>query len=163
VREFWSVHQSIDVTPKNILLYNITGFPSPFGVTTISLPRGGQDSNSLRFGAEYGFDVGSYRLQARAGVAYETSGIQQAYVSPLTIDSNKVSASIGGGLFIGKHWRFDGVLSHVFASDVTVSPQEAAVPRVSPVKGNPTPLGWVNGGSYSARADVVGVGLAYLF
>jgi long-chain fatty acid transport protein len=163
VREFWSVHQSIDIAPTNILLYGITGFPSPFGVSPISVPRGGQDSSSVRLGGEYGFGLGSYRLQARAGVAYETSGIQQAYVSPLTIDSNKVSASIGGSLYIGKHWRFDGVLSHVFASDVTVSAQEAAVPRVNPVKGNPTQTQSVNGGSYSSRADVVGVGLAYAF
>lgn len=163
VREFWSVHQSIDITPKNILLYGITGFPSPFGVAGISVPRGGQDSNSVRLGGEYAFGLGHDRLQVRAGVAYETSGIQQAYVSPLTIDSSKVSASFGGGLYIGKHWRFDGVLSHVFASDVTVTPQEAAVPRVNPVKGNPTQTQSVNGGSYSSRADVLGVGLAYTF
>ena len=58
-------------------------------------------------------------------------------MSPLTIDSNKVLASIGGGLFIGQHWRLDAVYSHVFASDVTVTPQEAAVPRVNPVPGQP--------------------------
>ncbi len=163
VREFWSVHQSIDITPKNILLYGITGFPSPFKVAGISVPRGGQDANSVRFGGEYTFAIGRDKLQARAGVAYETSGIQQAYVSPLTIDSSKWSLSMGGGLYIGTHWRFDGVLSHVFASDVTVSPQDAAVPRVNPVKGNPTQTQSVNGGSYSSRADVLGVGLAYTF
>jgi long-chain fatty acid transport protein len=163
VREFWSVHQSIDITPTNILLYGITGFPSPFGVSGISVPRGGQDSNSVRLGGEYAFPLGDYRLQARAGVAYETSGIKEAYVSPLTIDSSKFSASIGGGLTIGKHWRLDGVLAHVFASDVTVTPQEAAVPRVNPVKGNPTQTQSMNGGQYSSRADVLGVGLEYRF
>jgi long-chain fatty acid transport protein len=163
VREFWSVHKSIDITPENILLYGITGFPSPFGVAGITVPRGFQDSNSVRLGAEYAFAVGDYRLQGRAGVAYETSGIKEAYVSPLTIDSNKFSASLGGGLYIGKHWRLDGVIAHVFASDVTVTPQEAAVPRVNPVKGNPTQTQSVNGGSYSSRADVLGVGLEYRF
>jgi hypothetical protein len=74
-----------------------------------------------------------------------------------------VSASIGGGIYVGKHWRFVGVLSHVFASNVTVTPQEAAVPRVNPVKGNPTATQAVNGGSYSSRADVLGVGLQYIF
>ena len=34
VREFWSVHQSIDVTPSNIQLLNVTGFPSPFAVSS---------------------------------------------------------------------------------------------------------------------------------
>jgi long-chain fatty acid transport protein len=163
VREFWSTHQSIEVTPRDILLYGVTGFPSPFGVSPISLPRGGEDSNSLRAGGEYRFEVGGYHLQVRAGLAYETSGIKEAYVSPLTIDSSKVSSSIGGSLYIGRHWRMDGVFSHVFASDVRVSPQEAAVPRVNPVKGNPTQTQSINGGAYSARADVVGVGLEYRF
>jgi len=163
VREFWSVHQSIDVTPSNIQLLNVTGFPSPFAVSSISIPRGGQDSNSVRLGGEYKLPVSEYFLQLRAGVAYESSGIKEAYVSPLTIDSSKVTLSIGGGLFIGEHWRLDGVLAHVFASDVTVTPQEAAVPRVNPVLGNPTQTAAVNGGHYSARADAVGVGMQYLF
>jgi len=163
VREFWSVHQSIAIAPKDILLYNVTGFPSPFAVSSFDIPRGGQDSNSFRLGGEYKFPVDQYWLQARAGIAYETSGIQEAYVSPLTIDSDKVTASIGGSLYIGEHWRFDAVYAHVFASDVTVTPQEAAVPRVNPVKGNPTQTAAVNGGTYTARADVLGVGLAYSF
>ncbi len=53
--------------------------------------------------------------------------------------------------------------SHVFANDVTVTPQEAAVPRVNPVTGNPTQTTSVNGGSYSSRADVLGVGMQYKF
>jgi long-chain fatty acid transport protein len=163
VREFWSVHQSIDITPNNILLYKVTGFPSPFAVSPISIPRGFQDSNSVRFGGEYTFRIGDYKLQPRLGVMYETSAIQEAYVSPLTIDSSKVMGSFGGGLYIGQHWRLDAVLAHVFASDVTVTPQEAAVPRVNPVKGNPTQTTTVNGGAYSSRADVLGVGLQYAF
>jgi long-chain fatty acid transport protein len=163
VREFWSVHQSIDMTPENIQLLNVTGFPSPFAVSGISIPRGGQDSNSVRLGGEYKFAVGDYKLQTRLGFAYETSGIQTPYVSPLNIDSNKVLASLGGGLYIGEHLRLDAVYSHVFANEVTVSPQEAAVPRVNPVTGNPTPTASVNGGSYSARADVLGVGMQYRF
>jgi long-chain fatty acid transport protein len=132
-------------------------------VSPISIPRGGQDSNSVRLGGEYKFAVGDYKLQARAGVAYETSGIQTPYVSPLTIDSDKVLTSIGGGLFIGPHWRFDAVLSHVFAANVTVTPQEAAVPRVNPVLGNPTQTTAVNGGTYGAQANVLGVGMEYRF
>jgi len=163
VREFWSEHQSISVTPTDIQLYKIQGFPSPYAVSPISIPRGGQDSNSIRLGGEYKLPIQDYFLQLRAGFAYESSGIQQAYVSPLTIDSNKYTASIGGGLFIGKHLRLDAVYAHVFMADVNVSPSQAAVPRVNPVQGNPTATASVNGGSYSAGADAIGVGLQYAF
>jgi long-chain fatty acid transport protein len=163
VRELWGTHHSIDIHPDNIELLNVTGFPSPFAVSSISIPRGGQDSNSIRVGGEYKFAVGEYKLAPRVGFAYETSGIQEAYVSPLNIDSNKVLLSLGGSLYLGTHWRLDGVISHVFASDVTVTPQEAAVPRVNPVQGNPTQTAAVNGGRYSSRADVLGVGMEYRF
>jgi long-chain fatty acid transport protein len=163
VREFWSEQQSISVTPTDIQLYKITGFPSPFGVSPISIPRGGQDSNSIRLGGEYKLPLDDYALQLRAGFAYESSGIQQAYVSPLTIDSDKYTASLGGGLFIGRHWRLDAVYAHVFMNDVTVSPAQAAVPRVNPVQGNPTQTAAVNGGHYSAGADAIGVGMQYAF
>jgi long-chain fatty acid transport protein len=163
VREFWSVQQSLDITPQDIALYRITGFPSPFRVSPISLPRGLQDSNSVRLGAEYAYDLLGIRFQARAGFAYETSAVPEAYVAPLTVDSNKIVASIGGGILVNAHWRVDGVLSHAFAADVTVTPQEAAVPRINPVRGNPTQTVAVNGGTYGANLWVLGAGLEYRF
>ncbi len=163
VREFWSMHKAIDVLPDNITLVGVYSFPSPFGVAPISLPRNFQDTNSFRLGGEYTMMIAGYTIDVRLGGNYEKSAIPSAYLSPLTIDLDKVTASIGGGLYIGEHLRLDGVYAHVFTMDTTVSPSEAAVPRVSPVRGNPTPLEAINGGSYSARADVLGVGLNYKF
>jgi hypothetical protein len=37
------------------------------------------------------------------------------------------------------------------------------VPRVNPVRGNPTATEKINGGEYSARALVLGVGVNYKF
>jgi long-chain fatty acid transport protein len=117
----------------------------------------------VRLGAEYFGHAGGYGLTGRLGINYEQSAIPRAYLSPLTLDLNKVTASIGGSLHVGKHWRLDAVYAHVFTGDATVDPAEAAVPRVNPVKGNPTAGEAVNGGLYSARADVIGVGVNYRF
>jgi long-chain fatty acid transport protein len=163
VREFWTTHHSIDIRPDNIAITGITGFPSPFAVSPISIPRNFDNSNSYRLGGEYTLALGSYQLDLRVGINYETSAIPNAYLSPLTIDLNKTLLGFGGGLHIGQHWRLDGVYAHVFASDTTVSPAEAAVPRINPVKGNPTATEAINGGIYSARADVLGIGVVYKF
>jgi long-chain fatty acid transport protein len=160
-REFWSVEKSLDITPENIKLYGITGFPSPFGVSTISVPRGMQDTSSFHLGGEYAFALYGLKVQARAGVSYESSSLPEPYVGALTIDSNKVAASIGGSLFIGEHWRLDGVLSHSFEGHVNVTPGEAAIPLINPVKGNPTQNNAVNGGSYAVDLWVLGGGLEY--
>ncbi len=165
VREFWSLHDSIDIESKNVRLYDITGFPSPFGVAPISLPRNFQDSNSFRLGGEYSLKnlLRDYWIDLRAGISYETSAIPNAYVSPLTYDANKLIGSVGGGIHIGEHWRMDGVASIIMLNGTTVDPADARVPRVNPVRGNPTATEPINGGTYAARALILGVGVNYKF
>jgi len=165
VREFWSLHDSIDIRPENLQLLDVTGFPSPFGVAPISLPRNFQDSNSFRLGVEYMTKsiFKENQTDLRAGVSYETSGIPQQWVSALTYDANKVIGSIGGSIHAGEHWRFDGVAAMAFLGSTSVAPEDASVPRVNPVQGNPTKTESVNGGDYSARALILGVGLNYRF
>jgi long-chain fatty acid transport protein len=162
--EFWGVHHSIDIVPTDITLLNVRSFPSPFAVSPISIPRNFTDSNSVRVGGEYSIRLNEqYRLDGRLGVNYETSAIPAAYLSPLTVDMNKVFLGFGGSLHIGPHWRFDILYGHVFASDTTVSPAIAAVPKVNPVQGNPVASEAVNGGVYTASADILGGGLNYRF
>jgi long-chain fatty acid transport protein len=163
VREFWSNHTEIDVYPSGITINGITGFPPGFKVGTIVIPRHFQDSNSLRLGGEYTLPVGAYRLEIRGGVAVESSAVPAAYESPLTVDLNKLTTSLGLGIRIGAHWRFDGVYAHVFGESTTVSPSQAAVPAINPVQGNPTPSSPINAGTYTAQADIVGFGLNYGF
>jgi long-chain fatty acid transport protein len=164
VREFWSLHDSIDIKPKSMQLLDVTGFPTPFKVAPISLPRNFQDSNSVRLGGEFMFKepIYSYRTALRAGISYETSAIPTEWVSPLTVDTNKVQIGGGAGLFIGK-WRLDAAFSYIFAPDVEVDPATAMVPRVNPVKGNPTASEAINGGTYTIRALTLGGGLNYKF
>lgn len=165
VREFWGIHDSIDIRSENIRLYDITGFPSPFGVAPISLPRNFQDSNSFRLGGEYSLKnlIKDYWIDLRAGVSYETSAIPPEWVSPLTYDAHKVIGSAGGSVHIGEHWRMDAVGSLVMLNGTKLDPADAKVPRVNPVRGNPTSTEPINGGSYNARAIVLGVGINYKF
>jgi long-chain fatty acid transport protein len=163
VREFWSVEKSLDITPDDIQLLNITGFPSPFNINAISIPRGMKDSNSVHLGAEYTPDIAKKMLVARAGVSYETSAIPAAYVSPLTIDSNKLAASIGGSIIVNEHLRLDGVFSYTIQGDVRVAGQSAQVFISNPVNGNPVTPDYVNGGTYHVNLWILGGGLEYRF
>ncbi|MEO6573622.1 MAG: outer membrane protein transport protein [Polyangiaceae bacterium] len=164
VREFWTTHHDIQVIPDNVNLVGVTGFPSPFKVAPINLPRQFENANSYRLGGELSFkSPHDYTVTGRLGVSYDQSAIPPAYLSPLTIDLDKVTVSIGGGLHIGEHWRFDALYAHVFAIDQRVETSEAKVPRVNPVQGNPTATEAINAGLYSARADLIGVGLNYKF
>ncbi|HVY48574.1 MAG TPA: outer membrane protein transport protein [Minicystis sp.] len=161
--ERWSMHDAITVTPNHLALEDVAGLPKDYFVPTIKIPRDFQDSVSVRAGGEYSFKLLGYQWEGRGGVSFETSAVPNQYLSVLTIDSNKVTASLGLGLHVNK-WRFDAVYGHVFAFDQTVDPRQAKIAQIVPVSANPpkTPDN-VNGGQYSARADVVGVGLNYQF
>jgi long-chain fatty acid transport protein len=101
-------------------------------------------------------------MDLRGGLSYETSAIPRPYLSLLTIDMDKVTLAVGGGVHVGEHWRLDMSYAHLFASSVNVPADEAKIPRVNPIVGN-APFEAVNGGRYSASADLVGVGAQYTF
>lgn len=162
VHEFWSQHSSIDAQPQDIYLENITGAPKSVAMPKIVIPRGFVDSDSFRIGSEWLFTAGGYRMALRTGLSYETSAVPNSYMSLSSLDFAKTTLSFGGGLFIGPRWRFDAVLAHTFANDVIVTPEEAKIPRINPLKGN-APLEAVNGGRYTATADLIGVGLNYSY
>ena len=162
VREMWSIHDAIDLVPDNVAIEGISGLPRRVPLPPIKFPRNFQDSNSFRLGAEYGFDLWGYPMRVRTGISYETSAIPRDYLSILTIDMDKITTSLGYSISFGQHWRVDAVYAHLFASSVDVSPDEAKIPRVNPLPGN-AQLESVNGGKYSASADLIGVGVVYTF
>lgn len=160
-REFWSQHQSIDITPDNIVIHNVTGMPDPIRVPAMSIKRGFKDSNSFRLGGEYAFEALGLQLQGRAGVSYAQSAIPTAYVSPLTVDMDKVTGSVGLGLRVSERMQVDAVFSHVFGKDTQVSTSDAAVRLINPLASEDMPTEAINAGAYSARADILGVGVRY--
>jgi long-chain fatty acid transport protein len=162
VREFWGMHDEIELTPENIAIEGASGLPRRVPVPPVKVPRGFQASNSFRLGGELTFKVWQYATTLRAGANYETSAIPADYLSLFTIDMDKLTLAVGGGLHVDEHWRFDLTYAHLFASSVDVSPDTAKIPRVNPLSGNAPPEA-INGGQYSASADLFGVGAEYRF
>jgi long-chain fatty acid transport protein len=159
----WSMHDAITLTPDGIALKNVAGFPQTYYVPPISLVRHFQDSVAVHLGGEYGFHAGGLDWDVRAGTAFETSAVPNAYESVLTIDQNKLTAALGGGIHV-KSLRFDLTYAHVFGFNVNVDPAAAKISLVSPVMANPPKHpDYINGGSYAARADVIGLGMTWTF
>ncbi len=161
--EAWSMHDSIVMTPDNVKLTGVSGFPSEYQVGQIKLERGFTNTYSVRIGGEQGFDIGGYGLDLRAGFMYEKSAIPNKYLSALTVDLDKYTIAIGGSLHVGK-WRFDGTYARVTGISAKVDPKTAGITQVNPVRANPPAFpDRINGGTYQANANVYGVGLAYQF
>lgn len=161
-RELWSSHQSVDILPEDVRIYDVTGIPSPFNVPAISIPRRFKDSQSFRLGGQYLLSVGrAFAVEVRAGVSYEQSAIPAAYLAPLTVDTDKVTGSVGLGLRLGERLWLDAVYSQAFGGLRKVTPEEAAVPRINPMADDSAPAAFINGGTYQVRTSILGAGLRY--
>jgi long-chain fatty acid transport protein len=166
VREFWNAQKELAITPTSLSFVNITGFPSPFAVPPVSIPRNFQPSNSFRLGAEatvirppehvWGLDV-------RAGINYETSAVPDDYMSPLTTDLNHITLGLGGSIHASKQLRLDAMYAHLFGFATDVDPRTAQVSAVNPLKGNPVTPVPINAGHYESHANIIGLGAAYTF
>jgi long-subunit fatty acid transport protein len=126
------------------------------------MPRGFVDSQSFRLGGEARFHLAGVPLAVRAGGSHESSAVPPAYLNLSALDFDKWVASVGASFYAEPHWRFDAVWAHTFAATTWVDPDVARIPRINPIDGN-APFEPVNGGRYSASADVLGVGINYQF
>ena len=160
VREFWSVHDVIHVEPRAMSIDGIVGMPPELAMPNIDIPREFQDADSFRVGVEWETLVGERRVDARAGLSYDSGAVPTEYISLSSLDFDKTIVSIGGSLHVDAHWRVDALYGHVFGADASVVPSSAQIPRVNPLSGN-APLEAINGGDYSVSADLIGVGVNY--
>lgn len=159
VYEAWSMHDAIVATPDDIVLRGVLGVD--YRVSTIEIPREFQDTFSIRVGGEHRLELGGTPVDLRAGLMYESSAVPKSHLSVMTIDLDKVTATLGGSVHLGK-LRLDAVYARVMGFGVDVPTDGAALSPVNPIRANPPEVPRaINAGSYSARANVLGVGLAY--
>lgn len=157
------MHDEIEVVPEGVSLRGLPGFPDPLREANQTIVRNFQNSYSVRLGGELEQDVSEgIALGVRGGASYESSAIPPEYMSVLTVDAPKLTLGLGGSVAAGS-WRFDVVFAHIFGWDVEVAPEDAKSPLLSPIESRLAELHAVNGGTYSARANVVGLGLRYSF
>ncbi len=162
VREFWSIHKTIEIENTGMRINGVVGMPPEAKIPNLSMAREYEDAHSIRAGGELRSTIGGYKITIRAGASYEQSAIPTPYLSLNALDFEKVMLTVGGTLYVGKHWALDAVYAHMFTSSVYVPPAEAKIPRLNPLKGNAENEP-VNGGQYDSTADLLGVGVRYSF
>lgn len=163
VWEGWSVHDRIDLTPRDIRITGVRGVGT-YDVGPVVIGRGFRDVWSLRLGAEHETNLSAtMRLGARVGLQYETSATAPAYTNVMTMDADKFVASLGASLGFGR-WHVDAVFAYMFASSVVVDPRDARLYPTAPFRAGPeAPRYAINAGSYDLRVNVVGLGARYAF
>ncbi|MCL2823447.1 MAG: outer membrane protein transport protein, partial [Polyangiaceae bacterium] len=107
VYEAWSMHDTVSVTPYDIVYQDVLTLKDEYVAVSQTVPRHLKDTWSLRLGGETSFDVSSYRIDLRAGAMYEKSAIPPAYMTTITIDLDKVVLGLGGSFHFTPNFRLD--------------------------------------------------------
>jgi long-chain fatty acid transport protein len=164
VFEGWAIHDKIEINRagSGVNLLGVTGFPSPYPIGDLTVPRNFRDTFSVRLGGEYGGGNERFNWRVRAGISYERSAVPKEYLSVLALDLDKLTPSVGLSLgFSGV--TIDILYAHVFGISTSVDPQQAKLYALSPVRADPIPQTAINGGDYTLQANVIGLGLSYKF
>jgi long-chain fatty acid transport protein len=168
--EAWSMHDEIAISPSGsgIRMKNVGPLFETYEVGPISQQRGFRDTFSIHGGFEHGFEVGGYPMQFRGGLSYERSAVPPSYLSVLTVDLDKVQLALGHSMWVSaeRKLRLDIVYAHTFAFSADVDPHAAAIEKVRVLRANAPPpeeTVKINGGKYTAQADVIGVGLNWQY
>ncbi|MCB9603752.1 MAG: OmpA family protein [Sandaracinus sp.] len=164
VYERWSMQDAATITPKNVWIRDAVAI-GDYQVGPISIPRNMNDVWSLRLGGSY--RVWDDRLDLSAGVNYETSSFDDAYLTPLTLDTGKFVVGLGASVEVHEGVWIDVSYAHVFLQDRNVT--DSQVPQPNPIRPPRNPdvdpnaggVVYVGNGNYQMEADMVGLGIRW--
>lgn len=154
--EGWSTQRDLTITPKNVWLRGVTAV-GDYQVGPIVVPRNMRDTYSIRFGVEYRHP-GSW-WTVRGGVQYETSAFDDAHLTVLTLDSDKVIASLGGAFEVTEGLFIDVSFAHAVMTNRQV--RDSVVPQANPIRPASYDTVYVGNGDYAMDATMVGLGVRW--
>jgi len=143
--ELWSLHDAITIAPSHVTIGTMP-------LQTMTIPRQFRTSYAPSLGGE--LHLGA--AQVGAGIAYETAAAPPSYVSALTVDSNKLLVTIGGG-YSYAGWQIGAAAGYAKLSDVNVT--DPKVPLLEPLHDPAAPT-FINAGTYKSYYLVAGLRLA---
>ena len=164
VWEHWSTQKAAKITPDDVWIRDAVAI-GDYQVGPIEIPRNMNDVWSLRLGGTA--EVIPDRLEVSAGVNYENSSFDDAYLTPLTLDARKVVVALGASVRVTDTVFVDVSYGHVFMADPSV--RNSAVPQNNPIRPPRSPdvpassggAVYIGNGDYDMEADIVGIGMRW--
>ncbi len=159
VWEGWSAHESIILTPQDIVI-DLMGSSTP--IPEITIDRQWVDTVSVRLGGE--LDVLQPHLQLRAGYYFETSAVEERRLTIARIDRPKHGFSLGASKSL-YGFDVDVAFTYVYLAPSDVSDSE--VPIVAPFPEEEDGIGdrefvsTISNGSITSRFLIGSVAVGY--
>ncbi len=166
VYEHWAAEERIRIAPAEDIWVRGIRIIEEYQMGPVDVPRNMRPVLSVRLGGQWAPGQGD-GLWLRAGLMAENSSFSDAYLTPMTLDSDKLVATLGASVRLSEAWWLDAAYGHVFLRDRTVrdsrvyQPSALRPPRspdVPPNAGGAVPIG---NGDYAMEADMVSVAVRW--
>ncbi len=158
VYETWSVQDAARIDPQDTWIQNALGGGLEYQVGPLDIPRNMNDTISIRLGGAYTI---AEMLTIRAGVSYENGAFADEWLTPLTIDSDKVIISAGAGIDLSDEVSLDLNVGYIWMAPRNVT--TSMVPQANPIRppGSEEARVFVGNGIYEMSAPFFGLGLRW--
>lgn len=168
----WSVQDEIAVEPIDVVVQDIPTLGS-VDAQAVSLERNMRDTFSVNLGGEYTWQdlfPKQRDFGLSAGVMYERGAFGDAWLSPVSPDTDKVLIGLGLTVQVTEHLLLDATFGHIFMRNRNVTDSEVLLPTViRPEPGGPGDDGFDAGerprianGKYRMEANFIGAGLRWM-
>ncbi|MCA9606152.1 MAG: outer membrane protein transport protein [Myxococcales bacterium] len=158
VYETWSVQDAARIDPQDTWIQNALGGGLEYQVGPLDIPRNMNDTISVRLGGQYRF---TDFLTVLLGVSYENGAFADEWLTPLTIDSDKVIVSGGAAIDVSPEVSIDVNVGYAWLAPRNVT--NSMVPQANPIRppGSEDFRVFVGNGTYQTSAPFFGLGMRW--
>ncbi len=156
--ETWSVQDAARIEPRDVWIEGALGGGLEYQVGPLNIPRNMNDTISLRLGGEYTIER---MVTVRLGASYENGAFADEWLTPLTVDSDKVIVSGGVGIDVSPEVSIDVNVGYLWMAPRTVT--NSQVPQSNPIRppGSSADAVFVGNGTYEVTAPFFGLGMRW--
>ncbi len=158
VYETWSVQDAARIDPQDTWIQGALGGGLEYQVGPLDIPRNMNDTISVRLGGAYTI---ANVVTVLLGVSFENGAFADQWLTPLTIDSDKLIFSGGAGIDVSPEVSIDLNVGYAWLAPRTVT--NSMVPQANPIRppGSEDARVFVGNGTYTTSAPFFGVGMRW--
>lgn len=158
VYETWSVQDAARIDPQDTWIQGALGGGLEYQVGPLDIPRNMNDTISIRLGGAYTIER---TVTVLLGVSFENGAFGNPWLTPLTIDSDKVIVSGGAGIDVSPEVSLDLNVGYAWLAPRTVA--DSMVPQANPIRppGSDDARVFVGNGTYTMSAPFFGIGMRW--
>ncbi len=158
VYETWSVQDAARIDPEDTWIQGALGGGLEYQVGPLDIPRNMNDTISVRLGGQYTIEN---MVTILLGVSFENSAFADPWLTPLTIDSDKVIVSGGAGIDVSREVSIDLNVGYAWLAPRNVT--NSMVPQPNPIRppGSEDSRIFIGNGTYTMSAPFFGVGMRW--